>query len=75
MVLCVRANPDEGIVEDVMFLWKGPDFEPSDIDPRAFIDEAIKSYWGEDGLNGELEIEKVEQIPGDEDEEFLNYFD
>ena len=38
VVLCVRANPDEGIDEEVLHIWKGPDFEPEGIDPGFFID-------------------------------------
>jgi hypothetical protein len=75
VLLCVRSNPDEGIDEEVMHIWKGPDFEPDSIDPGLFIDQVIDKYWGEDARKGGLYIEKVEQIAGDEDEEFLNYFD
>jgi hypothetical protein len=75
VVLCVRSNPDEGIEEEVLHIWRGPEFEPDSLDPGMFIDQVIKSYWGDEGVKGALEIEKVEQVPGDEDEEFLNYFD
>jgi hypothetical protein len=38
VVLCVRSNPDEGIDEEALHIWKGPDFEPDSIDPGLFID-------------------------------------
>jgi hypothetical protein len=40
---------------------------------QEFIQQVIDKYWGEDASS--INIEKVEQIPGDEDDEFLNYFD
>ena len=27
ILLCIRANPDEGIEEDTMHIWRGPEFE------------------------------------------------
>lgn len=33
IVLCIRANPDEGIEEDTLHIWRGPEFEPSNLDP------------------------------------------
>ena len=43
------------------------------MDLNQFINVVIEKYWGADGKM--LNIDRVEQIPGDEDEEFLNYFD
>ncbi len=57
----------------MIHLWKGPDFEPEAMDVQEFIQQVIDKYWGEDASS--INIEKVEQIPGDEDDEFLNYFD
>jgi hypothetical protein len=33
VVLCVKANPDEGIEDDILYVWEGSDFEQSDLDP------------------------------------------
>jgi hypothetical protein len=49
VVLCVKANPDEGIEDHTVYVWMGTDFEPSstDIDPNEYIEQVKKNYWGE----------------------------
>jgi len=33
LVLCVKANPEEGIEEHSLHVWRGSEFEPNEIDP------------------------------------------
>lgn len=62
LVLCVKANPEEGIEEHSLHVWRGSEFEPNEIDPQDFIQEVMQQYWGE-GYD-KFEIEKIEEIPG-----------
>eukprot|EP00347_Sterkiella_histriomuscorum_P011735 403371304 len=76
LILCVRANPDEGL-EDELHIWHGPDFEdPSENDQLSiedYIQQVIVKYWGEG--KDQSEIERINQIPGQEEDDFINYFD
>jgi len=72
LLLCVRAKPEEGL-DDELHVWRGPDFEEGDLDVNQFIDEVIRKYWGDE--KDQSEIERIEQIPGSEEDDFLNYFD
>lgn len=33
IVLCIRANPDENIDKNMLYIWTGHEFEPSSDDP------------------------------------------
>lgn len=50
LVLCIKANPEEGIEDDVLHIWKGPDFNEED-DVDNFISEVIVKYWGDESIN------------------------
>ena len=76
LLLCVRANPDEGL-EDELHIWHGPEFEdPSENDQLSieeYIQQVIVKYWGEG--KDQSEIERINQTPGQEEDDFINYFD
>lgn len=46
-LLCVREQPEMDI-EDTVYVWKSPDFDPEDIEPDQFIKQVIQQYWGPD---------------------------
>jgi hypothetical protein len=47
VVLCVRSNPDEGIDEETIHIWRGPEFEAEGLDPGLYIDQIISKFWGD----------------------------
>ncbi len=48
ILLCVRANPEEGIESNTLYIWKGPDFEEGELTVKEFIQQTIDSYWSEE---------------------------
>lgn len=77
LVLCVRACPEKDIEEDTVYLWRGPDFEEDEdecgLSSEEFIERVIQQYFGEDATSASVRM--LEQEPGDESDEFLNFFD
>ena len=55
ILLCIRANPDEGREDDELHIWRGPDFEEGDVNVDEFIHQVIVKYWGADKDHSELE--------------------
>ena len=71
MVVCVRAETDTD--KDRVYIWKGHEFEADNgmLTEDEFVERVILEYWGQKGGN----IERVEEEPGEESDDFLNYFD
>ena len=57
ILLCIRANPDEGIDDDTLHIWRGPDFEVGEVNPGKFISDVISAYWGPD-----IDQEKIDKV-------------
>ena len=76
-VLCVRAQPDNGIDNESVFVWKGSDFDPESasgmISDDEFIEQVKCQYWGVQAPSSE--IVRIDEMPGEESDDFLNYFD
>lgn len=76
MVLCVREQPDRDVEQDTVYIWKSPDFEEEEgatLTTQEFLDEVISYYWGAQYKKSKLQI--VEEEPGEESDDFLNFFD
>ena len=75
LVLCVRAHPEKDIDEDTVFVWRGHEFDDDGgmLSGKEFIDKVIELYWGGEITAGEAKI--VEEEPGEESDDFLNFFD
>jgi hypothetical protein len=78
-ILCVRKR-DDGFVsmhgeqkEHRMFIWKGLCIEEDEDEAKQFVRQTLNHYWGE--TFEDLDIKIQEEIPGEESEEFLNFFD
>jgi len=71
-VLCVRASPEEA-EEDTVHVWKGYEFESSSLSEEVFIENVVQAYFGAGVKSSQLRI--VQEEPGEESDEFLNYFD
>ena len=82
VVVCVRATPSSPT--ESIYVWQGYEFEEqnSDNTPEIehFIEKVREAYWGSD-KNGQkvdvkgLKIQRFNEEPGEESEEFNNLFD
>lgn len=73
-VLCVRAQPDIGLDMETIYVWKGSDFDSDGmISDDEFIEQVKCQYWGVQAAS--TEIVRINELPGNESDEFLNYFD
>lgn len=68
-VLCVK-NRDED-ESSKAYVWKGMAFsEKPEVDADSFVTKAIEAHYG-----SAEDIEVIEELPADESDDFLNYFD
>lgn len=76
IVLCVRENPndEERAKSHYLFIWTGEYFENNQdmgaISKDEFIEKVKEQYWG--NTKG-IDIEVMDEIAGDESEEFSNF--
>jgi len=82
VIVCQRKNEDEGIENHTAFLWKGYNFDPSEIKEEGdkvakseeeFKQKVMREYWGPDYKN--MGIEEREEEVGEESDDFLSFFD
>jgi len=70
-ILCIRQEHE---AVDEMHIWRGPDFDKAtEDDLDRFRSEVTEHLWGEEACSRKIEVKN--EIPGQESEEFLNYFD
>ena len=71
-VLCVRKQPDEGVANDTCYIWKGREFDGSDSSMNLidFVNKVISNYW-----SSAADVNQIDEEPGEESDDFLNYFD
>ena len=81
--MCVRAadSSDEdsctGADEDTVHVWRGHEFDVEEnggnLSAEEFIDKVVQQYWGPEHTIDMVRI--VEEEPGEESDDFINYFD
>ena len=75
MLLCVRKQPEKDIEEDTVYVWRGHQFEviEEECGEEEFVERVIQQYWGSEKKREDIRI--TEEEPGEESDEFLNFFD
>ena len=75
LVLCVRAHPSlPGREKNLVYVWAGFEFDESDgSSTEKFIEQVKIQYWGQNYVSEEIEV--INELAGEESEEFLNFFD
>jgi hypothetical protein len=57
-----------------MYLWRGIEFEDGEgMSINEFVERVKERYWGDGNRGGDIEI--VEEMCGEESDEFMNLFD
>lgn len=79
-MLCARAEPGNAYrTEDQVFVWQGTEFIEIQtgqdvLDQLTFVRKCIEDYWGPKEAK-KLNIKTQHEIPQEESEEFMYYFD
>jgi hypothetical protein len=56
-----------------VYVWKSPDFDPEDIETEEYIQKVIQQYFGSGAQESQIRV--LEEEPGEESDDFLNFFD
>ena len=81
LVLCVRQDVGEEYRDEhTCYVWKGPEFDASEheesaqMDENAFVQKCMAEYWGADKI-ASLNIKLVNEDPDAQSEAFEYFFD
>ena len=83
VVVCAREDPSNDRDHHAMYVWMGIEFEEKHEGKKEvekFVEAVKKKYWGRDRKGNpvnvsSLEIVRYNEEPGDESEDFNNFFD
>jgi len=50
LALCLRAKPDSDDEKDIVYIWRGEDFDQAadKAEIKEFIDNVCEQFWGKD---------------------------
>jgi len=84
VVVCARADPTNDREAHAIYVWMGLEFEEKHEHEKkeieGYIEAVKKKYWGKDKKGHEvdassLQIVRFNEEPGEETDEFNNFFD